>query len=341
MSERGARGVLLVNLGSPDSTRVRDVRRYLHQFLMDPFVIDVGYLLRKFIVCCLILPRRPKHTAAAYRSIWSPQGSPLVATSRRVQDLLGAELEMPVELAMRYGSPSIETAVRRLLSNDPAIDEIFTIPLYPQYAQATVQTAQVELDRVLRRLGTTVSTTIMPPFYAEPSYLDAMVCVMQPHLTDDVDHVLFSYHGIPEKHVRKSDPTGNHCLATRDCCHSPSIAHDRCYRAHCMKTTEAIVQKLVLSSDRYSNAFQSRLGKDPWLEPYTDHVVVALAESGVRNLLVVCPSFVSDCLETLEEIGIRETESFQKAGGSALRLVPCLNDHPRWIAALKQWCLAR
>lgn len=341
MSGDGNRGILLINLGSPDSPAVSDVRRYLHQFLMDPCVIDVPYLLRKFIVCTSILPTRPAHMAAAYRSIWWDEGSPLVVISSRVRDALQSQVKMPVELAMRYGNPSVEYGVRRLLERGgEAMQEILVVPLYPHFAQATVRTAVDAYEKALRRTGRLVSTVVLPPFYSDPVYIGALAASMQESLGWEHDHLLFSYHGIPERHVRKEDPTGNHCLASADCCDRDSPAIERCYRAHCMRATRAVAAALTLAPERYTVTFQSRLGKDPWLQPFTDHEIVRLAGEGVRRLLIVCPSFVSDCLETLEEIGIRAREDFIATGGEDLRLVPCMNEHPRWIAALKNWCEA-
>ncbi|MDA0323371.1 MAG: ferrochelatase [Verrucomicrobia bacterium] len=333
------RGILLVNLGSPDSPSVSDVRRYLHQFLMDPCVIDVPYLLRKFIVCASILPTRPRHTAAAYQSIWWDEGSPLVVISQRVRDALQSQVKMPIELGMRYGNPSVASALHRLLERGgEPLREVLVIPLYPHYAQSTVRTAVDEVEKAHRRANRSVRITVLPPFYDDPLYISALAASMQEPMRWEHDHLLFSYHGIPEKHLRKEDPTGKHCLASSDCCDRDSPALEHCYRAHCMRATRAVAARLELASERYSVTFQSRLGRDPWLQPFTDHEIVRLAGAGTRRLLIVCPSFVSDCLETLEEIGIRAREDFIAAGGEDLRLIPCVNEHPSWIAALKSWC---
>lgn len=334
-----ARGVLLINLGSPDSTSVSDVRRYLHQFLMDRYVIDVPYLTRKMIVCLSILPTRPEHTAAAYRAIWGPDGSPLVAISRRVHGALAERLDLPVELAMRYGNPGIAHGVRALLDRLEGDEPVLHIlPLYPHFAQATYKTAVTEVARVLRRIRRPVRVEFLPPFYEEHNYIRALADSMRDSLEWDYDHVLFSYHGIPEKHVRKEDPSGGHCLERDDCCEIDDPARRRCYRAHVYATTRAVVAAAGIPAQKHSVSFQSRLGRDPWLQPYTDLQYERLANAGVRRLLVVCASFVADCLETLEEIAIRGDESFRACGGEELRLVPCLNDHPAWIDTLAGWC---
>lgn len=341
MASQSKRGVLLVNLGSPDSTSVPDVRRYLHQFLMDPCVIDVPYLLRKFVVCACILPTRPRQTAEAYQSIWWDDGSPLIVISRRVRDALQGQLDMPVELGMRYGNPSIANALQDLLQKaGPSLEEILLVPLYPHFAQATVRTVVDEFSKAVSQSGRSLKTRVLPPFYNDADYVSALASSMQDALEWEHDHLLFSYHGIPEKHVRKEDPTGQHCLESADCCERDSPAIEHCYRAHCRRATFATASRLGLAEEKYSISFQSRLGKDPWLQPFTDHEIERFAAEGTRRLLVVCPSFVSDCLETLEEIGIRAREDFVAAGGEDLRLIPCMNEHPAWIATLKKWCEA-
>ena len=278
------KGVLLVNLGSPDSTSVGDVRRYLNEFLMDSRVIDTPWLLRRFIVG-LILISRPKESAHAYEKVWTKEGSPLVVTSRHVQELLQKRVSVPVELAMRYQNPSIESAVKKLAGKDTT--GVLLIPLFPHYAMS--------------------------------SY-----------------HLLFSFHGIPERHIKKSDPTGCHCLATPDCCETPSPAHATCYRAQCFKTAALFTEKAGVPAGKWSVSFQSRLGKDPWLKPYTDYELPRLATEGKKRMLVICPAFVSDCLETIEEIGIRGCEQFMAGNGREFTRIPCMNEHPAWIAALEK-----
>lgn len=330
------RGILLVNLGSPDSPSVPDVRRYLNQFLMDPRVLDSPWLVRRFVVSAFILPTRPKKVAAAYESIWTPDGSPLVVISRKVERLLREKVGMPVAVGMTYGNPSIESALRELLSE--RAEEVFLIPMFPHYAMATFEAVVVAVEDTLKKLASTVRLVTKPPFYNELEYIEALVASAKPHLDAGYDHLLFSYHGLPERHLRKSDLTKSHCLMSAACCQTPSEAHKTCYRHQVLATTEMFVKKAGISNDNYSIAYQSRLGRDPWLKPSTDDVIKKLAESGVKRLLIMCPSFVADCLETLEEIGDEGKEEFLEHGGEEFELVPCLNDHPKWIDALTTWC---
>lgn len=328
-------GVLLINLGSPDSTSVSDVRKYLGEFLMDGRVLDAPWPIRAFVVNCIILPFRPKKSAEAYEQIWTPEGSPLVVTSRNVQRELQRRLGagLPVELAMRYQSPSIESAIASLRSQ--SVDEVIVIPLFPHYAMSSYETAVVRAQEVAARQAPEMRLRIVPPFYADPGYIQALVATALEYLKTDYDHLLFSFHGLPERHLRKADPTGCHCLQTPDCCERPSPAHQTCYRAQCFATVRAFTEAAGIPTDKFSVAFQSRLGRDPWLKPYTDFELVRLAKSGTKNLLVICPAFVSDCLETLEEVAMRGRETFLDAGGNQFSLIPCLDEHPRWLDALE------
>ena len=328
-------GVLLINLGSPDSPSVSHVRKYLREFLMDGRVLDTPYPVRFGIVHLAILPSRPKQSAEAYQKIWLKEGSPLVVISKRVQGELQKRVSIPVELAMRYQSPSVETAVRNLVAQ--SVEELLLIPLFPHYAMSSFETAVEHVKRVLAREAPNISLQVRPPCYDDPDYIEALVASAQGFLERDYDHLLFSFHGLPERHLRKSDPTGCHCLAVKDCCTTPSSAHDTCYRAQCFKTVQAFVSAAGIPAGKYSVAFQSRLGRDPWLTPYTDKELERLPAAGVKRLLVICPAFVSDCLETIEEIGIRGRASFLESGGEQLDLIPCLNEHPRWLAALQKW----
>lgn len=330
------RAVLLTNLGSPASTQVSDVRRYLNQFLMDPHVVDLPWPARRLLVG-LILLLRPKQSAAAYASIWWAEGSPLVVISRRVQQALQSRLDMPVELAMRYGEPSIEQGLLALATRE-GVREVLFMPQYPQFADSTVTTSVREAERVIAEHKLKLKLTVVPAFHDKPGYIEALVASAEPHLQQGFDHLLFSYHGLPERHLRKADPTGSHCLNFPDCCDRPSPAHDTCYRAQCVSVTRAFTERLGLREDQWSLAFQSRLGRDKWIEPYTEARVDELARQGVKRLVVMCPAFVADCIETLEEIGDRAREQFIEAGGQELVLVPCLNDHPQWIETLAQWC---
>jgi ferrochelatase len=326
------RAVLLVNLGSPDSTSVGDVRKYLREFLMDGRVLDAPYPIRWCVVNLAILPKRPKQTAEAYKTIWTKEGSPLVVTSKNVRAQLESRIGIPVELAMRYQSPSIESAVRNL--KDKQITDVLLIPLFPHYAMSSFETAVVRVQELAAKIVPGMKVKVIRPYYNHPDYINALVAASKPYLDKGYDHLLFSYHGLPERHLRISDPTKSHCLASADCCSKPSPAHETCYRAQCFMTTQAFVNRAGVPADKYSVSFQSRLGRDPWLKPYTDHVIENFGKAGMKKLLVMCPAFVSDCLETIEEIGDRGRESFRQSGGGDLQRIPCLNEHPVWLDAL-------
>jgi ferrochelatase len=327
-----SKGVLLVNLGSPDSPSVSDVRRYLREFLMDGRVLDVSWPVRFAIVHFAILPFRPRQSAHAYRSIWTPEGSPLIVTSRRVQEALQRRAAVPVELAMRYRNPSIRDAIDRLAGR--GIDRLLVIPLFPHYAMSSFETAVERVTELAARRAPGMQIEVQPPCYKDPGYIAALIASAEEPLQRGYDHLLFSFHGVPERHMRKADPTGCHCLARPDCCEVASPAHATCYRAQCFATVKAFVEVAGIPADQYSVSFQSRLGRDPWLKPYTDFELPRLAQAGKKRLVVLSPAFVSDCLETLEELGIRGREAFLAAGGTEFNLVPCLNEHPLWLENL-------
>lgn len=323
-------GILLINLGSPDSPSVPDVRRYLGEFLMDPRVIDVPWLVRTLLVRGLILPFRPRESAEAYHKVWTDAGAPLVVTSREVQRLLAEATGLPVELAMRYRRPTAAEALERLVAR--GVTDAVLVPLFPHYAMSSWETAVVHVEEERRRVAPGLALRTALPYYDDPNYIRALAASARPYLDRPYDHLLISYHGIPERHLRKSDPSHAHCLSSPDCCECPSPAHATCYRAQCRATAAAFVAAARPTS--WSISFQSRLGRDPWLKPYTDLEVIRLAKEGVKRLLVICPAFVADCLETIEEIGIRAKESFLEEGGAEFEQIPCLNTHPEWIAAL-------
>ena len=328
-----SKGILLVNLGSPDSPSVGDVRRYLGEFLMDGRVIDVPWPLRALIVG-MILINRPKATAHAYRKIWTEEGSPLVVTSRRVHAALQNRVSVPVELAMRYQNPSIAAAVQSLARK--GVTDLRLIPLFPHYAMSSFETAVVRVKEMTDKYDPQFSLTVEPPFFDQPDYLAALVASAADHLAKGYDHLLFSFHGLPERQIRKSDPTGCHCLVAPGCCEVASPAHATCYRAQCFKTAAAFVARAGVPAGKFSVSFQSRLGKDPWLKPYTDFELPRLAQAGRKKMLVICPAFVTDCLETLEEIGMRGRDTFIQAGGKEFAQIPCLNEHPLWLEALER-----
>jgi ferrochelatase len=327
------KAVLLVNLGSPDSPSVPDVRRYLREFLMDKRVLDAPWPIRFCVVNFAILPSRPNQSAHAYQTVWTAEGSPLVVTSRRVRTALQGRLGIPVELAMRYQNPSIDAAVTKLAAQN--VDELLLIPLFPHYAMSSFETAVERVKDAVRKSAPGMRLHVQPPYYDLPDYIDALVASAMARLKEPYDHLLFSFHGLPERHLRKSDKTGCHCLKVPNCCQIPSPAHATCYRAQCFKTVREFVAKAGIPKEKYSIAFQSRLGRDPWMQPYADKEIERLAREGVKRLLVMCPAFVSDCLETIEEIGMRGRETFLSAGGENLTLIPCLNEHPAWLHALE------
>jgi ferrochelatase len=329
--------LLLVNLGSPASTQVADVRRYLNQFLMDPYVIDLPWPVRRLLVS-LILIKRPEQSAHAYASIWWPEGSPLVVLSQRLTDAVRPYwTEGPVELAMRYGEPSIEQKLVKLAGQ--GITQVTLAPLYPHFADSTVTTVVEEARRVIRERGLKIKLALLQPFFDQPEYLQALVDSARPHLDQPFDHLLLSFHGLPERHLHKTDPTGSHCLKSEDCCQrAEGAVLASCYRAQCIQSAEAFARLAGLRPDQWSVSFQSRLGRAKWIEPYTETRLDELAKRGVKKLLVMCPAFVADCIETLEEIGDRGREQFTEAGGEDLQLVPCLNTHDEWVKALVTLC---
>jgi ferrochelatase len=333
MATSQKRAILLMNLGSPDSTATEDVRRYLLQFLMDGRVIDYPWLFRKILVGGLIVPFRAAKSAQAYQTIWTAEGSPLITLTRQLQAALQEQVKEPVEVSMRYGHPSVEEAYERLLAKMPQLEEVMAVPLYPHYAMASYETAVEHAKEVHHRKKYSFQLRFVQPFYNDPSYLRALSEQIRPYLAQDYDHLLFSYHGVPARHIKKTDPTGHHCLQSADCCEKASPAHARCYRHQSFATTRALVQALKLPEGKYSNSFQSRLGKG-WLQPFTDIRLEQMPGEGIKRLLVVCPAFVTDCLETLEEIAIRGRETFLGAGGEAYTMIPCLNAHPLWVEAL-------
>ena len=330
-----SQGVLLLNLGSPASTAPGDVYQYLREFLGDPRVIDYSRLKRTILVEGIIAPFRARGSAEAYEKVWTDEGSPLLVMAYKVRDLLAERLEIPVEVGMRYGDPSTEAGIRALLARGAT--EIFVIPLYPHYAMSSYETAVARAKEVISEVAPEVRLVVQPPFYNDPDYIDALVEVAAPHMEEDFDHMLFSYHGIPERHVRATDPSGCYCLETSDCCRRKSPAHAFCYRHQCFATTWAFAEKAGLSPDQYSLSFQSRLGSDPWLQPFTDKVIEELPSKNKKRLVIISPAFVADCLETIEELGMEGKEDFLEAGGKEYRLVPCLNDHPKWIDLLERF----
>lgn len=332
------KGVLLVNLGSPDSTEVGDVKRYLDEFLMDERVIDFPYLLRSLIVRGIILRIRPKKTAAAYKKIWWEEGSPLIVITKRLLEKVQTQTSIPVEMAMRYGNPSIEYGLNQL--KNKGVTDVLLLPLYPQYAMATTQTIEVLTEKLVQTKFKGMEITKFPAFYNRTEYIDALAKVTKTYLdANEFDHLLFSYHGVPERHLYKTVRTKNHkkIVDHEYCCAPESEESKYCYRTHCFETTRLLVEKLGLQEGTYSQAFQSRLGIDKWLEPFTSDRVEELAKSGTKKLAVITPAFVADCIETLEEIEMEAGEDFLHNGGEEFKMIPCLNDDDSWVSALVTW----
>ena len=330
------KGVLLVNLGSPDSPTPKDVKPYLDEFLMDERVIDVPKLLRNLLVRGIILQTRPKKSAEAYSKIWWDEGSPLIVISERFAEKVRSHTKMPVALGMRYGSMSIKKALQEL--KDKGVNDVLLVPLYPHYAMSSYETVVVKTMEVQQEFFKDIKLTTLPAFYKNEDYIKVLSDSIAEGLKDfEYDHVLFSYHGIPERHIRKSDPTKFHCKIDGSCCKVNSVAHHTCYRHQCYDTTELVKNQLGLEEEKVSSSFQSRLAGDPWLKPYTDFEFERLAKEGKTRLAVITPAFVSDCLETLEEIAMEGKEQFEEAGGEHYIHIPCLNDSDAWVALMAKW----
>ncbi|MBI3720371.1 MAG: ferrochelatase [Sphingobacteriales bacterium] len=330
------KGIILMNLGSPDSTKVKDVRRYLNEFLMDERVIDISYLGRLLLVKGIIVPFRAPKSAHAYSTIWWKEGSPLIELTKQLQKAVQQQVDAPVTIAMRYGNPTPKVAYEELLSKVNDLEEVILFPLYPHYAMSSYETAVEYMKEIHAKEKYNFKLTTIKPYYNNPDYINAMAENMKPFLEKEYDHILFSYHGVPGRHIKKSDITGCHCLQKENCCDVASPAHDFCYRHQCFTTTKLVTEKLNIPANKFSISFQSRLGKG-WLEPFTDIRLEQMPKEGIKKLLIICPAFVSDCLETLEEIAERGKETFIEAGGEEYTMIPCLNVHPLWVSAISKW----
>jgi ferrochelatase len=326
------RGILLINLGSPDSPSITDVRKYLREFLMDGRVMDVPYPIRFAIVHGFILPFRPSTSAKAYRTIWTTNGSPLVAISKSVQQELHKMTGLPVELAMRYQNPTIESALRALIA--ASVQDVLVVPLFPHYAMSSYESAVERVKQVAAEVTPELRLSVLPPYYDRTEYIGALAESALPYLQEDYDHLLLSFHGIPERHLLKANPGCRGCLEPKDNCEAPEAYDRTCYRRHCIETVKRFTVASGVRSGTFSFAFQSRLGMDAWLKPSTHDEIIRLAETGIQKLLVICPAFTVDCLETIEEIGIRAKKAFLEAGGRQFTLIPCLNNQPTWIDGL-------
>jgi ferrochelatase len=336
MSINQQKGVLLINLGTPDAPTRSAVHRYLNQFLTDGRVIDINAVARNILVRGIIAPLRSGKSAAAYKILWTKEGSPLKVFGFSLRDKVQQELgdNYMVELAMRYQKPSIEEALNKLMK--ASVSEIIVLPLFPHYASATTGSVHEEVMRLLTKQQVIPKTTFINSYYDHPKLIEAFVDRAKTHNIDDYDHVLFSYHGLPKRHLVKGDQSGSHCMKKENCCNSICDNNKFCYSAQCYATTYAIADALNLDKEKYSICFQSRLGRDPWLEPYTSDMLKKRNAAGDKKILVFCPAFVADCLETTVEISHEYAEEFEKMGGEHLELVEGLNDSPKWVEAACQ-----
>jgi ferrochelatase len=327
-------GVLLVNLGTPDSPNPRDVYRYLIEFLTDPRVIDSPWIIRQFLVRGVIVPFRYRRSALSYQQIWTKEGSPLMVHTRQAKNLLQTLLgpSFHVEMAMRYQNPSIQQGIDTLMQK--RIDHLVVIPLFPQYASATTGSVQQKVMEVLKHKMIIPKVTMIDEYATHPDLIQAFCKVGRQYHPESYDHILFSFHSLPQRHVKKADRY-NRCLQDSNCCQTRCKENQSCYTAQCHATAYAIAKELNLSQKNTSICFQSRLGNDPWLQPYTSHTIQKLAKEGKKRVLVFCPSFVCDCLETIFEIGVEYAAEFKHAGGETLDLVKGLNSEPAWIETLK------
>jgi ferrochelatase len=336
-------GVLLINLGTPDAPTPAAVGPYLREFLMDRFVIDMPKPLRWFLVNVMIVPRRKGKSAKAYQKVQLPEGSPLLVYTRELAEKVAARLAADdrynryvVEYAMRYGNPSISSSLAKLHSQ--GVSRIVVLPLYPQYAESSFETAVVETKRVAQKLGYDDRLSFFPAFYDRPEFIAACARrVAEECEQQSPEHIIFSFHSLPERHLKRLDATREHCLVNADCCDEIGAVNKNCYRAQCIFTARAIAKQLGLKEDSYTVSFQSRLGRAKWLGPTTEDVLRDLARRGVKRIAVSCPSFVADCLETVEEMGIRGRDAFIGAGGEDLRLIPSLNSDPLWVETVADW----
>ncbi len=330
------KGILLVNLGTPDSPSTAHVRKYLNEFLMDPRVIDVNPVLRTFLVKSLIVPFRSPKSAKLYQKIWSDKtGSPLLYYSilqhKLLQERLGDEYQ--VELAMRYQSPTIEAALERLKAN--LVNDIKVIPLFPQYASASTGSVHDKVMELVKQWQTIPHISFINSFHNNELMIETFANNGLKYQPETYDHILFSFHGLPQRQIMKCDHTHNYCLKVDGCCDTMNDTNKFCYSAQSYDTAHLIAEKMGLPKEKYTVCFQSRLGNDPWVQPYTSKVVAKLANEGKKRLLVFCPAFVADCLETVYEVTEEYGGEFRALGGEHVQLVESLNDSPLWIDALE------
>nr|WP_263011265.1 ferrochelatase [Chryseobacterium foetidum] len=334
-SQISKKGILLVNLGSPRSTSVPDVKEYLDEFLMDEKVIDYRWFFRALLVKGIILNTRPAKSAEAYKTVWTDEGSPLIVITKQLQAKLQKLVDVPVEIGMRYAQPSIEAGIQKLV--DQGVTDIVLFPLYPQYAMSTTETVIEKAEEVRKKSFPQIRINYIQPFYNRDIYIDCLAESIKEKLPENFDALQFSYHGVPERHIFKTDPT-NTCNLNDCCSRESNPSHQFCYRHQCFDVTNSVIKKLGLPKEKVMVTFQSRLGKDKWMEPYTDETLETVGKKGVKNLAIVCPAFVADCLETLEEISVEGKHQFEHGGGENFHYIPCLNDEDRWVKVVKTLC---
>ena len=326
-------GVLLINLGSPKELTKKSVKEYLRVFLSDDYVLDIPKILQQLILRLFILPFRPKNTLEAYELIWTPEGSPLILSTKSIAKKLSKKTGWDVNYAMRYEDPSIEKALVNF--NSKGINKIIVISLYPHNAMATTITTEMETRIVANKISENFELIFTKPFFDNEIYINTLSNSIKPYLEkSSFDKIIFSYHGIPKRQAKKTDETGEHCFSTGNCCEIESEGSKDCYRSHTRIASDLTAKKLGLSEDQWEVAYQSRLGPG-WLTPFTDRRLAELPEEGKENIAILCPSFISDCLETLEEIDIRGRKTFFDAGGRNMTYIPCLNDSEETVTLLE------
>lgn len=331
-------GLLIINLGTPDSTSKQDVKKYLSEFLMDERVIDIDYWKRWLLIKGIILNTRPAKSAEAYKKVWTAEGSPLmvhtVNLAKKVQENLGQDIY--VTFGMRYGNPSIGKAIKEL--KDKGITQLLVLPMYPQHAMSSTETVVEKVKEEVKKQQVEWDMKFVPAFYDEPRYIKNLCDSIEREIDiSDYDKVVFSYHGIPERQVIKTDTTKSHCKIDGSCCNTPSPAHKTCYRHQSFETTKSVVKQLNWDKNKVINTFQSRLGRAEWLKPYNALTLAELPSQGVKKIAVVMPAFTADCLETLEEMRMEGKEIFLGAGGERFDVVTCLNDDDNWAQTISEW----
>lgn len=329
-------GILLINLGTPDSPATGDVRKYLREFLMDARVIDINPVSRWFLINCIIAPSRAPKSAKLYEKIWTKEGSPLLTHGLALKEKLQQKLgnDFVVAFGMRYQSPSLHSALEELRKSK--VEKIIALPLYPQYASSSTGSTVEALMKAFASWEVTPELKIISRFHHREEYIKAVLASAGAFNPADYDHVLFSFHGLPERHITKSaDHYGDNGCVFGKCCETPREGNQYCYRANCVQTAMAVAERLNIKKENYTIAFQSRLGRDPWIKPYSDHEIIRLAQEGKKKVLAFSLAFVADCLETIYEIGTEYNELFREHGGEKVQLVPSLNSNEEWVDAVK------